>query len=145
METIDAFNTVLEVARLNNFSRAAEKLDLSTSSVSRQVTEFEQWLGTSVFQRTTRRVSLTKAGGLFLERMQDIAVSIQSLRDEAGALAAIPRGRLRITAAPSSMAHKPGCAGKGACICTLLIRRRLLWSQPSFDAKTNSRLQVVSE
>ena len=38
METLDAFNTVLEVARLNNFSRAAEKLDLSTSSVSRQVT-----------------------------------------------------------------------------------------------------------
>jgi len=100
MDTLDAFSTVMEVARLGSFSRAAEKLDLSTSSVSRQVTEFERWLGTSVFQRTTRRVSLTNAGELFLERMQDIAVSIHSLRDEAGALIATPRGRLRITAAP---------------------------------------------
>jgi DNA-binding transcriptional LysR family regulator len=90
----------MEVARLGSFSKAAEKLDLSTSSVSRQVTDFEQWLGASVFQRTTRRVSLTNAGELFLERMQDIAVSIQSLRDEADALVATPRGRLRITAAP---------------------------------------------
>lgn len=100
MNTLVAFNTVMEVARLGSFSRAADKLDLSTSSVSRQVNEFEQWLGSSVFQRTTRRVSLTNAGELFLERMQDISASIQSLRDEAGALVATPRGRLRITAAP---------------------------------------------
>lgn len=100
MDTLGALNTVMEVARLGSFSRTAEKLGLSTSSVSRQVTEFERWLGASVFQRTTRRVSLTNAGELFLERMRDIAFDIQALRDDAGELAATPRGRLRIAAAP---------------------------------------------
>ena len=100
MDILNTFNTVMEVARLGSFSRAAEKLNLSTSSASRQVTEFEQWLGTSMFQRTTRQVALTNAGEFFLERIQDITVSIQSLRDEAEALVAMPRGRLRITAAP---------------------------------------------
>lgn len=91
-------DTALEVARLGSFSRAAERLELSTSSVSRQVGELEAWLGTPLFQRTTRRVSLTNAGEFFIERLGDISGDLEALRAEADALIATPRGRLRITA-----------------------------------------------
>ena len=93
----DTFKTVLEVARLGSFSRAAEKLNMSTSSVSRQISEFEQWLGVSVFQRTTRQVSLTNAGEFLIDRLQNIVLDIESLRQDAEALIESVRGRLRIT------------------------------------------------
>ncbi len=99
MDRSDNFKTVLEVARLGSFSRAADKLKLSTSSVSRQVKEFERWLGVPVFQRTTRQVSLTNAGEFFIDRLQGIVVDIDSLREEARTLVASVRGRLRITSA----------------------------------------------
>ena len=90
---------MLEVARLGSFSGAAEKLNLSTSSVSRQVNEFEQWLGAPVFQRTTRQVSLTNAGEFFIDRLQSISLDIDSLQEEARTLVQSVRGRLRITSA----------------------------------------------
>jgi DNA-binding transcriptional LysR family regulator len=93
------FKTVLEVARLGSFSGAADKLKLSTSSVSRQVNEFEQWLGAAVFQRTTRQVSLTNAGEFFIDRLQGISLDIDSLQEEARTLVESVRGRLRITSA----------------------------------------------
>jgi DNA-binding transcriptional LysR family regulator len=95
----ETFKTVHEVARLGSFSRAADKLNLSTSSVSRQVSEFEQWLGVPIFQRTTRQVSLTNAGEFFIDRLQDIVLDIQSLREDAATLVETVRGRLRITSA----------------------------------------------
>jgi DNA-binding transcriptional LysR family regulator len=93
------FKTVLEVARLGSFSGAADNLNLSTSSVSRQVNEFEQWLGAPVFQRTTRQVSLTSAGEFFIDRLQGISLDIESLQEEARTLVKSVRGRLRITSA----------------------------------------------
>ena len=99
MDKSETFKTVHEVARLGSFSGAADKLNLSTSSVSRQVSEFEQWLGVPIFQRTTRQVSLTNAGEFFIDRLEDIVLDIQSLREDAATLVETVRGRLRITSA----------------------------------------------
>ncbi|MGK0176853.1 MAG: DNA-binding transcriptional LysR family regulator [Lentimonas sp.] len=99
MDKSETFKTVNEVARLGSFSRAAEKLNRSTSSVSRQVSEFEQWIGVPIFQRTTRQVSLTNAGEFFIDRLQDIVLDIESLREDAATLVETVRGRLRITSA----------------------------------------------
>ena len=106
MNKFGDFKTVLEVARLGSFSGAADKLDLSTSSVSRQVNEFEEWLGAPVFQRTTRQVSLTSAGEFFIDRLQRIVFDIDSLRDEAKTLVQSVRGRLRITSALYYTRHR---------------------------------------
>jgi DNA-binding transcriptional LysR family regulator len=99
MDKSETFKTVHEVARLGSFSRAADKLNLSASSVSRQVSEFEQWLGVPIFQRTTRQVSLTNAGEFLIDRLQGIVLDIQSLREDAATLVETVRGRLRITSA----------------------------------------------
>jgi DNA-binding transcriptional LysR family regulator len=106
MNKFGDFKTVLEVARLGSFSGAADKLNLSTSSVSRQVNEFESWLGAPVFQRTTRQVSLTSAGEFFIDRLQRIVFDIDSLRDEAETLVQSVRGRLRITSALYYTRHR---------------------------------------
>jgi DNA-binding transcriptional LysR family regulator len=106
MNKFGDFKTVLEVARLGSFSGAADKLDLSTSSVSRQVNEFEEWLGAPVFQRTTRQVSLTSAGEFFIDRLQSIVFDIDSLREEAKTLVQSVRGRLRITSALYYTRHR---------------------------------------
>ena len=106
MNKFGDFKTVLEVARLGSFSGAADKLNLSTSSVSRQVNEFEDWLGAPVFQRTTRQVSLTSAGEFFIDRLQSIVLDIDSLREEAETLVQSVRGRLRITSALYYTRHR---------------------------------------
>jgi len=95
-EGLDEFVAVAECC---SFSRAAERLRLSSSHVSRQVALLEERLQARLLYRTTRRVSLTEAGQTFLTRCQRLIEE----RDEAflsiGDLHSAPTGLLRMTAA----------------------------------------------
>jgi DNA-binding transcriptional LysR family regulator len=73
-----------------HFGRAAERLHLSQSPLSRAIRELERALGVVLFVRTTRRVELTPAGLLLLERARRALVEIDALKDEP-LLAALPR------------------------------------------------------
>lgn len=53
-------------ARMENFARAAESLDMSTSAVSQQIKALEQHFGETLFERGARSVELTDAGYAFL-------------------------------------------------------------------------------
>lgn len=50
------------IARLGNFTKAAEELDVSRSHVSRQISSLEKQMGVTLFVRTTRTLRLTQAG-----------------------------------------------------------------------------------
>ena len=95
-EGLDEF---VAVAECGSFSRAAERLRLSSSHVSRQVALIEERLQARLLYRTTRRVSLTEAGQTFLVRCQRLIEE----RDEAfltiSDLHSAPTGLLRMTAA----------------------------------------------
>ncbi|MDR3410106.1 MAG: LysR family transcriptional regulator [Formivibrio sp.] len=95
-EGLDEFVAVAECA---NFSRAAERLRVSSSHVSRQVALLEERLQARLLYRTTRRVSLTEAGQTFFTRCQRLIEE----RDEAflaiSDLHGAPTGLLRMTAA----------------------------------------------
>lgn len=95
-EGLDEF---VAVAECGNFSRAAERLRLSSSHVSRQVALLEDRLQARLLYRTTRRVSLTEAGQIFFARCQRLIEE----RDEAflsiGDLQSAPSGLLRMTSA----------------------------------------------
>ena len=58
------------VAGSLNFSRAAENLGVSSSALSQMVRGLEERVGVSLFNRTTRSVSLTEAGAKLFERVQ---------------------------------------------------------------------------
>lgn len=99
MEQLDA-NDLLIFARIvetGSLSRAAQRLGLPKSRLSRRLAHLEQQLGERLLLRTTRRHSLTEFGQLLLEHARQLAAEV----DAAGALSehrqSRPSGRLRVS------------------------------------------------
>lgn len=89
---------LIEVARLGSFAAAAKAIGTDPSSVSRSIAGLEAELGVRLFQRTTRRLSLTEAGDLYLTRAQPLLEELTRIGVEAREVRAEPRGTLRLTA-----------------------------------------------
>ena len=89
---------VVEVARRRSFAGAGAALTLSPSAVSHAVRLVETQLGTPLFNRTTRSVSLTEAGRNFLARVLPALAEIQEVTDATRALKGCVSGVLRINA-----------------------------------------------
>ena len=70
-------------ARMENFARAAELLDMSTSAVSQQVKALEQHFGEQLFERGARNVELTDAGHAFLPTVRQ---ALRMVDETAGSL-----------------------------------------------------------
>ncbi len=85
------------VARLGGFAAAARELRLSTTAVSRRVSDLEGALGARLLRRTTRRLSLTEEGHAYLERCERVLEEIDDLESTIADQRSSPRGRLRIT------------------------------------------------
>lgn len=100
MDTLELIRTFQEVARLGSFSGAARTLDVSKANVSKYVAELESRLGVRLFNRSTRSVTLTDAGGLLLKRSKPLMEMIALTAAELQGRASEPAGRLRITAPP---------------------------------------------
>ncbi|WP_298839620.1 LysR family transcriptional regulator [uncultured Roseobacter sp.] len=94
----DALRTVALVARLGSFAAAARAQSLDPSAVSRVVASAEARLGFRLFQRTTRRLALTDAGALYLERIVPLLDELDMAAEEVGADSREPSGLLRLTA-----------------------------------------------
>ena len=73
------FSAVVEAS---SFVAAADSLGMSKAAVSRYVSELEQRLGVRLMHRTTRRLSLTPEGEVFLARCRDILSSIEASEAE---------------------------------------------------------------
>jgi len=71
------------VARSLSFSRAAEDLNLTTSAVSHQIANLEQYVGRKLFNRTSRGVTLTSAGERFSESISGALVLISNAAEHA--------------------------------------------------------------
>ena len=71
----------ISVAEELHFARAAEKLHIEQSPLSRAIKELEEELGVMLFARTTRSTRLTRAGRLFLEHVQRVFTALEQARD----------------------------------------------------------------
>lgn len=98
MDVFRGMTIFVEVAKQQGFAPAARALDLSTSAVSRYVIDLEHWLGVQLLQRTTRKLSLTHAGKVYLERCQGVVAEIEDIKNVASEQQAEAKGQLRITA-----------------------------------------------
>ena len=86
------------VARSGNFAAAARQLDMSPPAVTRAIAALEDRIGSRLFARTTRSVSLTEAGHRYLIDVERILVELENAEAAAQGLHASPRGMLTITA-----------------------------------------------
>ncbi|HEH9417091.1 TPA: LysR family transcriptional regulator [Aeromonas sobria] len=95
LELMGLFATVVEQG---SFTRAAELLGMPKSSVSQKISRLEAQLGVRLLQRTTRRLSLTPQGELYVEHCQGLLVLARSANLAMARLRLAPAGRVRITA-----------------------------------------------
>ncbi|MGK5049217.1 LysR family transcriptional regulator [Janthinobacterium sp. GB4P2] len=85
----------VQLAQAGSFVAAARQAGISPSAVSKSLARLELRLGARLFQRSTRQLSLTAEGKLFLARSETILAEMQAAQEElAGHLA--PHGRLRL-------------------------------------------------
>src|ERR1700748_2780448 len=85
----------VRAADSGSFSKAARELPLSQPPVSRIVGELEARLGVTLLLRTTRRITMTDAGALFLHRAREILAEIEDAEDAARGLDSL-RGTIRL-------------------------------------------------
>lgn len=100
METLGNLLSFVRSAESGSFSAAARRLGLTPAAVSRNVAQLEANLGVRLFQRSTRRLTLTEAGERFLGNVGSGLTSIQAAIADVASNAGEPSGVLRLTAAP---------------------------------------------
>ncbi|WP_331000040.1 LysR substrate-binding domain-containing protein [Pseudothauera nasutitermitis] len=86
------------LADKGSFSATARELNLTPPAVSKRLAQLEQRLGVRLLNRSTRRVSLTDEGELYLEHAQRILADIEEMERAVGNRAAAPKGLLRVNA-----------------------------------------------
>jgi DNA-binding transcriptional LysR family regulator len=84
------------LARCGSLSAAARELGISTPAVSQRLAQLEARLGTRLLARTTRRVSLTPEGELYLDNARRILGDIDDLERQLAGAQAAPTGLLRV-------------------------------------------------
>src|SRR3954467_2829136 len=90
----------LLTARYQSFSRAADQLYITQSGMSVLVRELEAQLGFRLFERTTRKVMLTKFGSKFLPIADKSLLELEQAAANIGRSASAEKGELSIGAQP---------------------------------------------
>lgn len=91
----------MAVAEELHFARAAERLHIEQSPLSRAIKELEEELGARLFDRNTRCTRLTRAGQAFMEHMPRVFAVLAQARDSVRAVSAGYQGQLRIALSDS--------------------------------------------
>lgn len=97
MNLFNGIEAFIQVAEKGSFAGAARQLNLSPSAVSKLVARTEDALGTVLFNRNTRSLSLTPEGQLFLKRGRVILSEMAAAKADIAAAAGTPRGQLKIS------------------------------------------------
>ena len=101
----DGLPTFLSVARHKSFRAAARELGVTPGAVSQAVRALEHKVGLPLFQRTTRRVSLTDAGEALFARVAPAAAQIDGALEDLQGRRDTPNGLLRLTVPHIAGAH----------------------------------------
>ncbi|WP_342246560.1 LysR family transcriptional regulator [Pseudomonas sp. OTU5201] len=106
METLANLESFVRSAETGSFSAAARRLALTPAAVSRNVAMLERNLGVRLFQRSTRKLTLTEAGERFLQAIGGNLEALQSAIAAVGNDQGEPSGVLKMSMAPSfGMTH----------------------------------------
>lgn len=97
MDSLNGFMVFVQVAEQRSFVGAGRELGVSASAVGKSVVRLEEKLGVRLFNRSTRSVTLTAEGLLFLGRSRRILAEIEAAQLELSQATGAPRGRLRVS------------------------------------------------
>ena len=104
MDRFDAMQAFARVVEAGSFTRAAETLHMSKTSVTQLVQQLEARLRVRLLNRTTRKVNVTADGAAYYERVLRVLADVDDAETSLSGAAASPRGRLRVDV-PSPLAR----------------------------------------
>lgn len=96
MDHLQSMRVFVKVADLGSFAKAAAHLDVSNAVVTRHVADLESKLGTRLLNRTTRSLSLTESGQVYLEKVRNIIDELEDVEQMVVERSHEPVGTLRI-------------------------------------------------
>lgn len=96
MDRFDAMQAFVRVVEARSFTRAADTLGVSRTTVTQLVQQLETRLRVKLLHRTTRRVAVTADGAAYYERAVRLLADLDDAETSLSSAAASPRGRLRV-------------------------------------------------
>ncbi|ALP64770.1 LysR family transcriptional regulator [Paraburkholderia caribensis] len=97
MDRFGSLNIFVRAAETRSFTEAGRQIGISASAVGKAISRLETRLGARLFHRSTRSITLTPEGALFLTRCQRIFEEIEAAESELALAHAAPRGKLRVS------------------------------------------------
>src|ERR1700723_3166693 len=97
MDSLGALSAFVRAAEARSFTVAGRQLGVSSSAIGKAVARMEERLGARLFHRSTRSITLTAEGALFLERCRRIFAEIEAAELELSQVREAPRGTLRVS------------------------------------------------
>ncbi|WP_122614103.1 LysR family transcriptional regulator [Pseudomonas viridiflava] len=96
MDRFDAMQAFARVVETGSFTKAADTLHMSKTSVTQLVQQLEARLRVKLLNRTTRKVNVTADGAAYYERVIQLLADMDDAETSLSSAAALPRGRLRV-------------------------------------------------
>ena len=136
MDRLHSMRVFARVIEQGSFAGAARELNLSPAVVTRLVADLEEHLGARLINRTTRRLSLTDTGELYLERVRHILTEVEEAEALATAATSEPRGHLRVLCPPAFAVHQ---------LAKHLPKFRALYPRVSMELSVPGVVETVDE
>jgi len=136
MDRFHALTAFARVVEAGSFARAADRLGVSVSAVSRQVSDLETHLGVRLLNRTTRRLSLTESGQAFYERCVQLLADLEEAEVAVTSASVVPRGTLKLTSSATF-----GSRHLAPAIAAFIAR----YPQIRFDVELSERVVDIVE
>jgi DNA-binding transcriptional LysR family regulator len=105
MDRIDAMQVFVRVVETGSFTKAAETLQASKTSVTQGVQQLERQLRVKLLHRTTRKVNVTADGAAYYERVVRLLADLDDAESSLSSAIDVPRGRLRVDV-PATIASR---------------------------------------
>jgi DNA-binding transcriptional LysR family regulator len=104
MDRLEAMSIIIAVTETGSITAAARRLNSPVATVSRKVAELESRLKAQLFQRTSRRMTLTDTGRSYIEACKRIIEQVDDAEREVSGEYRFPKGELAVTA-PWGLGH----------------------------------------
>ena len=135
MKHLRILTYVAEVARHGAIRRAAERLNITPSALTRQIQDLEYELGTPIFERVAQGMRLNAAGELLVRHIRDQRADLERVRSQIADLSGVRRGHVALACSQAFVNH---------VVPDEVEAYRALFPQVSFSVQVRDHAQAVA-